>query len=253
MIKKTDDYTIFKKHSGNRGIIPYNVKKLVSSISMKNLLHLKPIVVNKDMEVLDGQHRLEAAKDLGIPVYYEIHSDYEPQDIALMNVQDQWKKEDFLRFYVSQGLSNYIELEKVMKKYNITFSLALQIFGDKEDYDSKHKTDFRKGTFKFPTGDDLQESLDILDKITKTVDYIYPKMRGNTTYIKTARFASGLRAFLAIKAVDFDIFLRKLEIRLDLIRPCANTVSFINMFKSIYNWRNKSPILTEEDLLIEDN
>ena len=32
---------------------------------------MRPIVVNKKMEVMDGQHRLMAAKQLGVEIYYQ--------------------------------------------------------------------------------------------------------------------------------------------------------------------------------------
>ena len=69
MTLKTSDYSIFKKFPGNRDINPLNLRKITNSIKMHNMLDLKPIIVTESMEVTDGQHRLEAAKVLGVPIF----------------------------------------------------------------------------------------------------------------------------------------------------------------------------------------
>jgi len=55
---ETTDYTKFKKTRGNRPVDPAHVEQLKKLISDKDLFD--PIRVNKDMEVIDGQHTLEA-------------------------------------------------------------------------------------------------------------------------------------------------------------------------------------------------
>jgi hypothetical protein len=68
-IYKTTDYDIFKTLAENRPISVKQVGKLVREIQRKNMLHIKPIDVTADMEVVDGQHRLAAARELGVPIY----------------------------------------------------------------------------------------------------------------------------------------------------------------------------------------
>ena len=81
-IYKTTDYSQFKFLPGNRKIAG-NI--LIESILEKNKLATHPIVVSKDMFVIDGQHRLDAASSLGIPIYYIIDEDFEPDDITLVS------------------------------------------------------------------------------------------------------------------------------------------------------------------------
>jgi len=68
---KTKDYSIFKKHESNRGIDQNNLKKIVNSIKAEDLLAFRPILVDAQMRVIDGQHRLEAARLLDLDVYYQ--------------------------------------------------------------------------------------------------------------------------------------------------------------------------------------
>lgn len=71
-MKETKDYNIFKKHPNNREIFHANLEKIKRSIQIKNLLEYRPIIVDKKMQVIDGQHRLEAARQLGVPIYYQM-------------------------------------------------------------------------------------------------------------------------------------------------------------------------------------
>ena len=105
----TRNYELFKKHPSNTPINETIVNKLVSSIEQKNMLMLKPILVNEKMEVLDGQHRLEAAKKLSLPVYYIVQKDAQDMDMVLLNAnQRTWKLADYHNFFVSQSRSGLL-------------------------------------------------------------------------------------------------------------------------------------------------
>jgi len=66
----TYDYEIFKRMRGNRILNNSHVKNLVKSMKEKYLP--QPILVNKDMEIIDGQHRFAAAEELNLPIHYLI-------------------------------------------------------------------------------------------------------------------------------------------------------------------------------------
>lgn len=62
----TDKYSIFRRLSGNRDVKEARVKKIMRSIEKVGYIP-NPIIVNENMEVVDGQGRLEAVKRLGLP------------------------------------------------------------------------------------------------------------------------------------------------------------------------------------------
>ena len=70
-IHSTYDLNVFKILEGNRNINLLHVERLVKSIEENGFLKM-PIIVNKNYEVIDGQHRLEAAKKSKSMVYYII-------------------------------------------------------------------------------------------------------------------------------------------------------------------------------------
>jgi hypothetical protein len=67
-IHKTTDYDQFKFLESQRNVT--RTSAVLESIKQKNMLDLKPIICNKEKYVLDGQHRLLAAKQLRVPIYY---------------------------------------------------------------------------------------------------------------------------------------------------------------------------------------
>ena len=100
-INKTKNYEMFKFREDNRlKIDQSHVNKLINSIQSRNLLDMRPIIVNSDYEILDGQHRLLAAKNLGVEIYYEIEEKLEHKDIILMNVAKSWAVCDYMNYFV---------------------------------------------------------------------------------------------------------------------------------------------------------
>ena len=59
---ETRDYSMFKKVRGNRPVDQAHVKQLKKLIAEKDLMD--PIRVNSNIEVVDGQHTLQARKEL---------------------------------------------------------------------------------------------------------------------------------------------------------------------------------------------
>ena len=70
MIKETKNYAIFKFRPENRPITEAHVRYMFNSLKVKNLLDRFPVLVNTEIEVIDGQHRIKACERFGIPVKY---------------------------------------------------------------------------------------------------------------------------------------------------------------------------------------
>ena len=71
VVKTTRDYEVFKKLKGNRDVTESQVEKVIKSIKTIGLLP-NPVIVNENMEVVDGQARVEACKRLGLAVPYMV-------------------------------------------------------------------------------------------------------------------------------------------------------------------------------------
>lgn len=154
-IQKTDKYSQFKLFSGNRVV---SSEKLLQSVKRKNLLESHPILVDKEFRVIDGQHRLQVAKDLKVPIYYVVCDGLEEDDIPICQVQKPWKIEDFLDFFENKK-SDY----RFVKQCSQDFKLPIHFIIEMSYHDSRSAfTVFRRGDFHIKKNKDLLRSKFIL-------------------------------------------------------------------------------------------
>ena len=104
----TTDYGRFKLLEENRPLDTAHVNKLVHAIKYQNLLDQKPIDVTADFEVIDGQHRLEAARTLNTPIYFRVltekHTLPEQETEELIGSRQAQPQQQFEQWAQRQGL-----------------------------------------------------------------------------------------------------------------------------------------------------
>ena len=134
MIYKTFDYGIFKTPF-NRDLNERNVRAIMDNVK-ENGQAITPIKLTRALEVADGQHRLEAFKRLGLPVYYFVDNTkftLKPEHLlSENNVSIKWSTIDYIKMKVKQGDENYVKLYEVMEKTKLPFwitSVILSICG----------------------------------------------------------------------------------------------------------------------------
>ena len=122
------DYDKFKTIEGNRILNASHIKKLKESIEKKNMLAYNPILVSKDFQVIDGQHRLEAARQLQIPIQYMIIPTADLTTIQQLNSNlRSWATEDFVQSYARLGKSDYVRLLKFADDFDFPLVLSAEL------------------------------------------------------------------------------------------------------------------------------
>ena len=110
----------------NRDTEEKAVNNLVVSIKKKG--QLQPIIVNERLEVIDGQHRLEACKILGWEVAYLISKGATIKDVVLINnTQKPWNYKDYIKTFSHKDHWNhgeYVKLQKYVETYGFTFTIC---------------------------------------------------------------------------------------------------------------------------------
>ena len=169
-IKSTKDYDIFVSPETNRKISGTHAERLAMSISKRNLMQDNPILVtpksNGKHLVIDGQHRLQACKELKIEVWYREAFHADSDDIKTLNVINRnWNSKDHLRYHVKKNNINYIKFQSFMNEHDISsVEFTLKLF-DKAGLQFKQhghqlnhisgkiKDNFREGGFAYPEND----------------------------------------------------------------------------------------------------
>lgn len=182
-IFKTKDYDMFKFIKGNRRTSKKNHSKLVKSMNEEQLMI--PICVNEKFEIIDGQRRFKACKDLELPVYYYVMDNYDIEQVKRANIiSSNWKKEDHLYMFLETGNEIYIEFGSILSDYEITISSLLKIFAS-----IQNKNEIEIG-YDFENGKlSLDGKLSAIEFLIALEDFSFFK------YYKTTQF---INAFIKI-------------------------------------------------------
>lgn len=152
-VHETTNYNIFKLVAGNRDVDKNHVKSLAKLMAINgNLTGEFPIVVNESMEVMDGQHRLTALKQLNWPVYYQVRKTLTLDQVRAINVGHRnWNWIDYARSYANLGNKNYERFLVLAQKYPLGYGALSQFAGflDNRDILGRSQTTFRNGGLTF--------------------------------------------------------------------------------------------------------
>ena len=109
-IYESNNYDAFRLLKNNREINEAVVRKIIKSVQNVGYV-LSPILVNENMEIIDGQHRFEAFKRLGLTIVYCVQEGAGVKECQSLNIgQSNWRTMDFIKSYAGQGNENYVRL-----------------------------------------------------------------------------------------------------------------------------------------------
>lgn len=176
-IMVTENYDMFKKIGGNRKINKANYAKIVKSMKEEQLII--PIVVNEKYEIIDGQHRFTACKDLGKPVYFYMVRGYGLEQVKRANIaSSNWKKENYLDMFVAEGNEIYKEFEEIKERYDLNISNLLKIFAIvQEKQNARVGYEFENGTFT------LDGKMEVLRFLTALEDFNFFKFYKSNNFL----------------------------------------------------------------------
>lgn len=130
-IKSTTNYEMFKKLEGNRATTVARINKIKKSIMTVGYI-TSPILVNENMEIIDGQGRFEALKELRLPVEYIVQKGLNVKECIAMNIyQTNWKVIDYIKSYAAKGNPDYLRLTSLMTEFPLvatTEIMAIALF-----------------------------------------------------------------------------------------------------------------------------
>lgn len=228
-IYETYDYSMFKKMVGNR---PVNKHLELIAKSMKTDGWIgAPILVNEKMEVVDGQHRVEAAKIAGIPVRYEIQEGLNLRKCQVMNNTSKgWQNSDYVNSYIELGNKNYERLKEMMDKYpSIPDTTMLTICWDGNRLEGGTTNDaFRQGDFVFSPSR-IEEVNEILYNLSK-FQHVLKEISGRSDCKNRA-----IHFALIHKGVDNNRLWSKVYENTRKFNYVGNTVGFLQDISREYN------------------
>lgn len=144
-VYKTNDYSIFQFSKFNRNVL---LRKEMLEQAKEGFL--SPIIVNENLMVIDGQHRLKASEQVGVPVEFIIKPGLNEHDIVRMNtVQKPWSLKNFIEAFANQGKEEYIKLVNLLNQgYADTTAVLVASMNNMTTGGSSKKV-IQEGNFKF--------------------------------------------------------------------------------------------------------
>ena len=231
------DFARFKILERNRDVSKSQVNKLIGSMKEPRG-QVEPITINEKWEVINGQHRLDAAIDGNLDHVIVIMSyGATIADVIVMNTtQKKWNFWDFLKCHSHKTAPNHDEYQKIkkfLKDYPISHQAALwMLSGNNHDAGME---DFEAGEFKILHMEEAQKQGDLLRKVKgyKTVNvsvtkfcWAFVKIQNATTHKKYgAKPMSMAHLMKNLKKYGGKFFNTggNREYYLDEIKECYNT------------------------------
>lgn len=130
---ETNDLSLFHNYEFNRDLDFGHVKTLSSKIKDFSICPLLCKVEGGKLFVLDGQHRLEVAKQRHCSVYYRI-VDIDSLDIAELQNLKKWNTLNWVEYWAYQGKKDYIRLLEIYNSNKLTVQTIAKLLVSAKNY-----------------------------------------------------------------------------------------------------------------------
>ena len=230
-VYRTKEYSKFKRMEGNRDVASKRVKKIIGSIQKVGYIP-SPILVNEKMQIVDGQARFEACKQLDLPVYYYVVEGLGLEECIALNInQTSWTLTDYIDSYAEDGNKDYINLKEIVEKYSGDYSLSVilsSLTGKVETPNARIKD----GTFECNEKMKANASR-ILEELKSFKGYFDSLKNNKDRYYCAAMFC------VTCDDVDVKRLLMKMSRVPYKLVPVANIQGALEVVEQIYNHHSK--------------
>lgn len=224
-ILQTTDYSQFKFILANRDQARGHIENLKKGFEERgNLTQVQPLLVNENMEVIDGQHRLIAARELGIPVYYTVYPGLRIGDARSLNILHRsWTTDDYARSYAAAGDTNYQRYLNLLENFGFNHSITLHAIKGAERSIFKL---FREGEFTM-TNEEENSAKTKLEALQRTEELV--------PFAHQIYFAEAYLDVLDVPGFDERQMLRKLAAHPARLQRLGSVDDYKRMLEEIYN------------------
>jgi hypothetical protein len=239
-ITSTKKYSQFKNILGNRQLSREHINEPRVEIERNNLLEVCPIICNEKMQVIDGQHRLEAAKALGVAVPYVVVPGLGIEHVVRMNTsQKKWMMKDYIRLHIDLGNQDYIDLQEFINEWKTTPSIAIMLLSNSSYNQTGNKVnEFREGRWSIQHMDEATEYMEVMRALM-------PHMRTSVAYRSTAFAAAIVKTgkILEKNNLSFDNLLEQAGKSQVLLTYSVRVRDYLKELEEMLNYGRKGNLI----------
>ena len=233
-IMSTFKYELFSFIDGNRDID--HEDRIEKSIRKSGLL-VQPILVNQQMQIIEGQNRFQCCKNLGLPIYYVVQEDIGLEEVKSLNsASKNWTTKNYIHSFAAGNRQlDYVYVEQLMKAYPWVGFSALNFAIRGVAYGGTATDMIRKGNYKC---DELEynRAVSALDYLTQFKEEIL-SVGGRKEYYMIA-----IMFCFYCEDIDSDYLLTKFKKYYKSLRPINDIMSAFEQIETkVYNYQMRSP------------
>ncbi len=237
-VYKTLDWDKFKFNKLNRPVDEGRVEYWKKVLSSEDLLCDNPFLVDAEFNIIDGQHRLLAAKALGIPVYFMIADKARIEDAPGINSQNRiWTSLDYLSVWCNANNKHYLKARAILEIYpfmKINVIARLMYRGSVTDFG----TQWARGLFVVRD-----------EQFVHVVAQCALDFKRFGSYWKDYTFINAIANLCDNKSYDHARMMRKMEMVSTRLKRCTTAKEYIEVMNGIYNYKTKEDALVPLRLL----
>lgn len=227
-VHETTEYDAFKRLAGNRIVDTIHVNRLKKKMMRKDLK--VPIIINSKAEIIDGQHRLEARRQLKLPVYYTVNSQMKIEDAQMANATTKnWSLDDYLHTYTELNFSHYKRYQEFKKKYGFGHTITSVLLSDGIVAGQLGYDEFTEGAF-------IVKNLKQGEEWAEKLIQIKPYYKG---YGRRSFVLAMIKLFRNTE-YNHDEFIKKLSYQSTKLVDCTGIPGYLRIIEDIYNYKRNT-------------
>ncbi len=224
----TKDYFLFKSIDGNRSLNLLHLNSLKESMKDKYLFTV--IIVNENHEIIDGQHRFEAAKSLGLPLNYVVCKGYGLPEVHRFNQNSKtWTMDDYLTGYCDMEVPEYLRYKAFKDAYGFGHTESLSLLG--HSYNGKGYRAFFNGDLKIKN---YKKACENAEKLLMLAPYYEGYKRRS--------FVLAILSLFLNPNFEFTELISKLKLQPTALQDCTSVEAYKILIEEIYNYRRREKV-----------
>jgi hypothetical protein len=232
-IQHTTNYDLFQKNEFNRDVS--KVDALLVSMKKHGFIPAYAIHVTRwgggKLIVKGGHHRLEAAKRLGIAVYYIVCDD-EASVVELEQATTPWLFVDYVRSYARAGSAPHIAITEYCERTGISMSQAASMLGGESASSNNMARRAKVGTFQVKDTSHAEAVGEVVVELRKM----------SVRFASQQCFVSALSSVMWLEEFSASTFLRRVAANLHLMIRQATVAQYLNLIDQVYNHKAQQKI-----------
>jgi len=224
---ETKNYSIFISPSHQRDINNNSVKSIMESMREHGIISAVSVRKSRKYpgkyETFDGQHTITACRRLKLPVVYnEFRGVSNKAMISLNGKSKKWAMRDYLKFGVTDGIKDYIMLNKIYNAEKLPLTALIMMYGG-----GYANNPFKELKWKALTVSRGNTILKYIKEIETTF---------NIKHVRFARFIWGFGKVIDSGEYDHDRMIYQLGKCSSMLTKQANPEGYVSNIEMVYNF-----------------